>query len=366
VTLNAKNAELASTRLYEAETSVADIAARYGLDAGSIIDFSLNVNPFGPPRKAIAAAQAALGSCNFYPDLNFAPLRKALAERHGIEEDMLFFGAGLDDVIKLLIHAWTSAGDAVLVHLPTFPRYALEAGLRGCQVIGVESPSPEKTDIGRIRAALTRQMAAMAFICTPNNPTGERFPEEVVLDLAKSFPATIFVVDEALINPAEDGMIALPKAQANVVVMRTFSKYFGLAGLRVGYAVADPRLIEVAAVGRPPFNMALPSVEAAVAALDDAAFLADCKTTFAAENTYFTTQVMALPGVAVRCGHGNMVLLDLQNMTAAEGAEALARQGVVVADATSFQGLENYNALRVSLRGRADNEKLVAALRNIV
>lgn len=361
--LNPQNVALASTRLYEAETSLDVLAARYGLDAAEMIDFSLNINPFGPPKSAIAAATAALAGANHYPDLNYAALRAALAAHHGIDANTLFFGAGLDDVIKLLIHAWTSEGDAVLVHVPTFPRYALEARLRGCRVVAVPSIPAETTDIARLDAALRREPIALAFVCTPNNPTGEQIPNAAIAQLASAHPDTLFVVDEALINPLREGAMALPARHRNVIVLRTLSKFYGLAGLRIGYAVGDAHLIEVAGVGRPPFNVALPSLAAAVAAIADTAFLEHCARVFAEESEWFRAEVATMPGLAVRGGHGNMVLLDLKGQTAAAAAEALARQGIVVADATSFEGLENSATLRVSLRTRAENERLVAALR---
>ena len=159
--------------------------------------------------------------------------------------------------------------------------------------------------------------------------------------------------------------MALPKRLANVVVLRTFSKYFGLAGLRIGYAVADPHLVAVADVGRPPFNVAAPSVEAAVAALADEDFLASCKLTFAAEKEFFIAAMQTIPGISIRGTNANIILMDLDRHPPAAAAEALASQGLIVADATSFRGLEHHRALRVSLRGRADNERLVAAIRTI-
>lgn len=365
MTLNAQNEKLASVRLYEAETSVATIAARHGLDPATILDFSLNINPFGPPKGAIEAAQATLAASNLYPDLRFGSLRRAVARRHDVAEDALFFGAGLDDVIKLLIHAWTSEGDTVLIHIPTFPRYALEAGLRGCRVVTVESKTPAQTDLAAFAAALQREPVALAFICSPNNPTGERFAVDAIADLATRYGDTLFIVDEALINPAENGATQLPKQLRNVVVMRTFSKYFGLAGLRIGYAVADPHLVAIAEVGRPPFNLAAPSVEAAVAALADEAFLVRCKATFAAESAFFADAIKGIPGLSISGSNANMILLDLEKRQSAEAADLLAARGIIVADATSFQGLEQYRSLRVSLRGRDDNERLVAALRDI-
>src|SRR5687768_2552468 len=108
MTINQQNAVMSAMRLYEAETSVYDIAARHALDIKDVVDFSLNVNPFGPPASAVMAATAALGQSHLYPDLRFSALRNALAARHGVSPESLFFGAGLDDVIKLIIHAWVS------------------------------------------------------------------------------------------------------------------------------------------------------------------------------------------------------------------------------------------------------------------
>ncbi|OZI26295.1 hypothetical protein CAL26_02885 [Bordetella genomosp. 9] len=364
MTINPQNALMASMRLYEAETSVDDIAARHALDVRDVVDFSLNVNPFGPPESAIAAARAALGQSHLYPDLRFAELRAALARRHGVHPDSLFFGAGLDDVIKLIVHAWTSDGDTVLLHLPTFPRYELEARLRGCRVICVEGDVPERTDVAGMHVALRAGTIAMTFVCSPNNPTGEKIPRDAIASLARAADPGLLIVDEALLDPVEDGAVPLLAAHANLVVLRTFSKYFGLAGTRVGYAIAAPALVRAAEVGRPPFNLARASVAAARAVLDDNAFLDTCRATFAQERAWFADAIADIPEVRIRGGNANMVLLDV-DMPPDQAADRLAAQGVVVADATSFRGMERYRALRVSLRGRADNKKLLAALRGI-
>ncbi len=364
MTINPRNAAMANMRLYEAETSVAMIAQRHGLDVEQVVDFSLNVNPFGPPALAVDAARKALPESHLYPDLHFDDLRQALARRHDVEPDALFFGAGLDDVIKLIIHAWTSQGDRVLLHLPTFPRYELEAGLRGCELVCVEGAVPEKINLAGMHAALAGGDIAMTFLCTPNNPTGEKIPPDEIVRLAHAAGEGLVIVDEALMDPAQPGAIALVARHPNLVVLRTFSKYFGLAGMRVGYAVAAPDLVRVAEVGRPPFNMARASVQAACAVLDDTAFLDGCRATFAQEFNWFQASLADLPGVRIRGNNANMVLLDL-DMEPDVAAQKLAAQGVVVADACSFRGMEKYRSLRVSLRGRADNKKLLAALRGM-
>ncbi|MCS6520947.1 aminotransferase class I/II-fold pyridoxal phosphate-dependent enzyme, partial [Burkholderia thailandensis] len=165
------------------------------------------VNPLGCSPAAIAAAREAMENANFYPDISLSVLRAALSSKYRHAKGKFLFGAGLDDVIKLLIHAWTSPGDKILVHLPTFPRYALEAQLHGCEVVGVKGGASKQFDVDRYTEALRRNRISMAFICSPNNPTGELIDIGIIEQVARSFPQTVFVVDEALINPKKEGCL---------------------------------------------------------------------------------------------------------------------------------------------------------------
>jgi histidinol-phosphate/aromatic aminotransferase/cobyric acid decarboxylase-like protein len=315
--INQNYATMASLRLYEAESLIESVARENRVDPASIIDFSLNVYPFGPPHSAIIAAKAALDRCNSYPDLNFGELRSKLAARHQVLEESLFFGAGLDDVIKPLIHSWTTEGDAVLIHLPTFPRYELEAGIRGCRVLAVKSDPPNLIDVKALRAALRQEPIALAFLCSPNNPTGAQIAVPDIDEMSAAHEETIFIVDEALINPGEAGASPLARKRRNVVVLRTFSKYLGLAGLRIGYAIADPHLVRIAEVGRPPFNVASPSVAAAAAVLDDPDFINR------------TTSILA-PKKIIRCRIGktglNRFARPLREYDAGRDAASKARR----------------------------------------
>ncbi len=359
-------AAAAELRLYEAESSPEQVAARFGLDPAEIVDFSLNVNPFGPPPSSVRAVCAAAARGNAYPDLRLARLRRRLAAWHGVEPDALFFGAGLDDVLKLVLQAWTAEGDRVLIHVPTFPRYELEARLRGAVPLLVPSDPPWRIDPDLLRAALGATDVALAFLCSPNNPTGALIPVETIARLAEDFPATCFVVDEALIDPAEPGAVPLVASRDNLVVLRTFSKYFGLAGFRVGYAVAPPALVRSAEAVRPPFNVALASEAAALAALDDAPFLEATRRAFAAERAFFENAVARIGGCAVRGGYANMLLLELDGVGSEAFGDALAARGLLVADGRSFRGLEQVDTVRISLRDRAANERLVTALEAVL
>ena len=353
------------TRLYESEISVPIAAARYGLDPAAIDDFSLNVNPFGPPASAAEAARASVARCGGYPDTRLTKLRTALARRHGVDPDQLFFGAGLDDVIKLTIQAWAGANDAVLVHVPTFPRYELEARLHGCNIVAVRSDPPWHIDVAAIERELAARQTAIAFLCTPNNPTGATIATEDARSLAKRFLQTIFVVDEALGNPLREGAMPLAATSPNIVVLRTFSKAFGLAGLRVGYAVGPAALLARAERGRPPFNVAVTGEAAAIAALEDADFIVRSQARFRDEAECFARRLEGVSSFAIRGSHANMLLLEIASGSATACVEALAAQGLLVADARCFGDLGGHEAIRVSLRDRAANERLLRALERL-
>lgn len=351
-----------STRLYEAESSVASVAAAHGFAPAEVADFSLNVNPFGPPASAVNAATAVLGRSHTYPDVQLAALRRAVAQRHATPEANLLFGAGLDDVIKQILHAWVAEGEAVLVHLPTFPRYELEARLRGCRVVAVSGPAPWRVDLEAIAEALARERIALAFLCSPNNPTGEKIDPPAIAALARRFPETLFVVDEALLDPREAGVTSLVGEMGNVVQLRTFSKYYGLAGFRIGYAHASAGLLAIAERGRPPFNVTLPSEAAAVAALADRSFLDEAFARFRTEADRICAALAPLIWLRLRGRHANMLLLEVRDRTARELQRALEARGIVIADAACFGGMDGYQAIRISLQDKHRNDRLLAAL----
>ena len=352
-------------RLYESESSADTVAARFGLDPASMVDFSLNINPLGPPRAAMLAAQAALQGCHQYPDLRLSKLRRALAHRHDVDEDAILFGAGLDDVIKLLVHALSSEGGAVVVHLPTFPRYELEARLRGARVVAVENDPPWTVNRVGIEGLLQREHVELAFLCTPNNPTGEVLDTDWLASLVARHPDCVFVIDEALIEPRLSGAWAELRGFANAIVLRTFSKYYGLAGVRIGYAIGPAPLLRLVERGRPPFNVSHAADAAALAALDDIEFIDRCTATFESETGRFRAGLAGMRHVAIRGGHANMLLLEPATMPVARVVDALGAQGCMVADAACFGGLGGHAAIRISLQDRAANDRLLDALRKL-
>lgn len=356
----------APMRLYEEESAPEAISAKYGVPLDDIVDFSVNVNPFGPPPAAFSNASQAIESAGLYPDLHLKDLRRVLAERHGLSGDCFMFGAGLDDVLKLISQAWLGPSKTVLIHVPTFPRYELEARIVGARMAFVDSEEPWRIDVSRLDQTLREQPIDVAYLCSPNNPTGARITVEAIEHLAAAYRSTIFVVDEALVDPAQSGAMPLVKDHANIAVLRTFSKYFGLAGLRVGYAVGQPDIIASLTAVRPPFNVSGFSSRIAMSALQNDAFLEASRRAFAEERAFVSNALEAFPALCVRGACSNMMLISLSNMRAGEFVGALAQRGVIVVDATSFRGLEKFPSIRVSLRTRPENTRLIATIADVL
>jgi histidinol-phosphate aminotransferase len=353
-------------RLYEKEINIETIAREFGIDRARIIDFSLNVNPLGPSLKAVAAAAGRLMQCNLYPDLMLDDLRAALARRHDVDPHRIAFGCGLDELIKLLVHAWGAPGSTFVMHVPTFPRYELEAFAFGAEPRFVTSDPPWTVSVPVLTAAIAETRPALAFLCSPNNPTGAVIPMEDIDTLCEGNPDTLFVVDEALIDPTKDGAMYIARSRNNVAVLRTFSKYWGLAGFRVGYAVAAEDMIQAIELIRPPFNVALSSAAAALAVLDDEDYLLRAHDLFASEMAYLESRLSEIGAVEIVGAFGNMALLHFKSHFAADVTQALARRGILVVDARSYRGLEGAEVLRISLRERADNEALILALKDVL
>lgn len=349
-------------RLYEAEFSPEAISKRFGISENNILDFSLNINPFGPSPKSLVAARDELAFSGKYPDIHLKLIRQQVSLQHNVSEGMIAFGAGLDEVLKLITQAWSSPEENAVIHIPTFPRYELECKLHGLNVVSVSSKKPWDVDMDKFGRVCQEEHPALAFICTPNNPTGGVISVNDIKKLVTSFPETIFVVDEALINPSEDGAIELARLYANVAILRTFSKYYGLAGYRIGYVIACDELIKSLEIARPPFNVSAISAAAASAAMGDVKHLNYVKSQIAKEASFFVLELERMGNYIVRGCYSNMILLELTSMTSEDLCSALAVDGFIVADGKSFKGLEDVETVRISIKDRNSNMKLLSAL----
>jgi histidinol-phosphate aminotransferase len=255
--------------------SIDEVREKYG--PAIITKLGSNENPLGASPKVIEAVRASLPGMSLYPDGSSRVLRRALAERFGLEPDQIMVGNGSDEVLLLIAAAFLNPGEKVLISENTFSEYEFASRVMDGAVVKIPLKD-NRYDIAAFRKKLSLK-PKLVFLCNPNNPTGSYFTHaELEALLAAAPPRTLVVVDEAYCEYADapdfPRSLELLKAYPNLVISRTFSKIFGMAGLRLGYAFAHPLIIRETARVKTPFNVNLPVQAGAVAALADEEFRA--------------------------------------------------------------------------------------------
>ena len=242
-----------------------DIAANNAFSAPDAIKLDANENPYVPLVEAPLAA-----SINRYPEPQPAKLKAALAALYGVETENVVITRGADDAIDMLVRAFCRPGtDAVAICIPSFSAYAHFVRVQGARLIEAQLGGTFDFDADQFLEAVGNEgNLKLAFICTPNNPTGNEVDPELILKVADSLSTTIIVADEAYLDFSSTPSLATEAAKRpNLVVLKTLSKAFGLAGARVGCAIGDPETIAMAARALPPYPIPSPSADAALAAL---------------------------------------------------------------------------------------------------
>jgi len=239
---------------------------------GRVIKMASNENPLGPPPGAVAKMKEVLTEANLYPDGGCFQLRNALSKKTGLEQDQFIFGNGVDNLIPLAVNTFVNTGDEVVMPKPSFGAYRTSTIVAGG--IPVEVPLTEfKLDLGAMREAVTAR-TKMVFICNPNNPTGTIVSEAELDRFMDSLPpGVVVVIDEAYFEYVEDASypdsLKYIKEGKNVIIFRTFSKIYGLAGLRLGYGMTKPEFVRNMDKIREPFNVNRVVQAGAVEALAD-------------------------------------------------------------------------------------------------
>lgn len=263
---------------YVPEEPLAAVKKRYGLK--KLVRLSANENPFGTSSKVKKAiVNWNFSETNRYPDGNATLLRNAVAKKLQVDPKKIVFGDGLDEIIELISRVFLKPGDEVLQTSPTFSEYGLHAAIEGAQVVKVPcDPQTGKHDFKGLLAKIESK-TKLIWICNPNNPTGAYATPTELAEFAAQIPQNILLlIDEAYIHYATDekkpSALPLLKRFSNVVVMRTFSKVYGLANYRVGFAVMDQKLADYLQAVRLPYNLNSLSQVGALAALKDQQFVA--------------------------------------------------------------------------------------------
>ncbi len=357
---NAAAPQLRDLAVYQAGKPIEETARELGVDASHIVKLASNENPLGPSPAAIEAIRGALDRLQLYPDGGGYYLREALAKELGVSQEHLILGAGSNEIIEFLGHAFLGNGDNIVTSEHAFIAYKLVAKLFGAATI--ETPSPDYHHHPDAMLAATNERTRIIFVANPNNPTGTLL-EQRELDqfMAKVPPRIVTVFDEAYYEFLDQPPDALRYVREgrNVIVLRTFSKIHGLAGLRVGYGIARPELIAVLQKTRQPFNVSGVGQIAALAALHDRKHQARTKQVVDEGRIYLEKELKSL-GLPFVPGRGNFIMVEV-----GDGPkifqQLLARHVIV-------RPLKGYNLpewIRISIGTPEQNRKCVSAMREI-
>ena len=358
--------ETPASLVYTWEPSDAVIARRYGLRPDQILRFDTNTSPL-PPNEVIDArlAEPFDPTLNEYPDSSYEELTTAIAGYNGVAPERILVGAGADEVLDCAAKAFLPAGGAAILPAPTYGMYAVLTGQRAARVLTVPRLGAAHgygLDVPGILAALPD--AQLVWLCAPNNPTGTLDDEASicqVLDAAAGLPKPpIVVVDEAYFEFVDRTLIPLTEAYPHLVVVRTMSKAFALAGVRVGYAIAARPTIERLERVRPPGSISTISAALATAALARPELARANVDSIAAERTWLTERLRDA-GYQVEDSVANFVLVLAGPLVSAETvAERLQRAGIVPRTFGPDHPLAGY--LRLTVRSRAENTRLLEVL----
>lgn len=336
------------------------LAERLGLPVEQLVKLDANENPYGPSPRAIAAL-AGEPHYHIYPDPGQTKLRAGLSAYCGQPAERIICGAGADELIDLILRLCIAPGDAVIDCPPTFGMYSFDTGVCGGRVVQVPRLADFSLDVEGIERAAAASGAKILFLTSPNNPSGNLTPPEQIERLLR-LPLLV-VVDEAYIEFVDDpaaSVSAWVGRHENLAVLRTFSKWAGLAGLRVGYGLLPEWLAEQIWKIKQPYNINQAAQVAALASLDDLAHLRDTIARLVAERGRLAGLLGELAALEPLPSAANFILNKVQRGGARELKLALERQGVL---------LRHYNTpllrdyIRVSVGTPAQTDAAIAALR---
>jgi len=337
---------------------------KYGIPVDEMSDFSASINPLGPSPRALKAYRQAARMLDSYPDPDCTLFTDSLSRHHNVPAASILPGNGSTELIYLLPR--TLKPKRVVVLSPGFSDYERAAVLAGCRLLTVKLTAKDgfRPDI----KAITRTLAAddMLFLCNPNNPTGVLVDKEAVLQLVKAAgkKGAFVVLDEAFVDYAPGAsVIAEAAGMPGVAVLRNFTKFFGMPGLRAGYLVARPSLVKKLRARQEPWSVNTPAQAAAAASLEDETYINKSLGLIERERKFLSSALSAVDGLKPLPGSANFLLVKLEKGPGAPAlCEELAKSGVLVRDCSNFRGLGG-GYIRVAVRTRTENERLVRLIK---
>lgn len=357
-------------------------AKHLGRPVETLLDFSASLNPLGPPASVVRAMREAVNECQHYPDPYSEDLRRCLAHEHGIPEESILMGNGSAEIIRVLPKA-LGLRHACIVG-PTFGEFENSLRLAGVRCIGVDAVSAQRyappreklysvleewrvDSAGKGRKAEIHKKAV--FLCHPNSPTGRRLSRSDLRQIVRTVHqcGCWIIVDEAFIDwcPSYSLMKEIARFP-QLLILRSFTKFFAIPGIRLGYVVGEPAVVESLRMYLPPWSVNHVAQAAGVAALADSRFRQRSQQFMQQEQPRFIAQLRKISGVRVIPSQASFVMLEVPGGCCTQDiVERLQAQGILVRDCQSFSGVTR-SALRIAVRSRRDNKRLLKELRGIL
>ena len=343
---------------------------RYKRPKEEFLDFSSNINPLGPSPMALSAISSNLAAIVNYPDPDCTELKSLLSAHLGLREEYLVIGNGAAELIYSLAQA--ARIKKAVIPVPTFIEYGLAVNNCGGEVLEINMPVgngfclPLDEIIGHLKGA------DALFLCNPNNPTGRLFPGRVVDQLVRQAleKGVAVIVDEAFMDFVLSrhchSVMGMVGKYPNLIVLYSMTKFFGIPGLRLGAMAGPVELIEVVKTVRAPWTVNTLAQLAGVASLKDIRYMQETRKIVVREKKFLYKQLSKIPGIKPLPPAANFILIDVRKsgFTSSQITDALGERGILVRDCEGFAGLDSGGYIRIAVRTRAENEKLLYELKN--
>lgn len=346
------------------------LCRKIGFPRDFILDFSLNVNPYGPPESAINALRSCMTNIKFYPDRSYSNLKESIAASIGAKANEIIVGCGATEIIHSILARFVKKGP-VAIPLPTFSEY--EAAARALDLkIKFIAPVGLNLDIEKVCDLVENKLVKCVMLCNPNNPTGELIDRSKLMQLIEVTEDNdvITIVDEAYMDLCEvnESLTSFVKDFHHLFVLRSLTKPFGFPGLRVGYAVCNSTIAEKYESTAISWRVGVLEEAATIASLQDKDFLESSKSRIFEEKRVLFDAISRIPGLRPLASRTNFFMIDLSatKISPANLKWRLLSYGVIIRDLTSVRGLERHSFVRVCVRRPEENKILLEALRNVI
>jgi len=361
------NKKLEDIKTYEAGKPIELVVREFGIQPKDIVKLASNENPYGCSPKVQGAVSDIVANMALYPDDSMIKLKNALQNRFEIKEKNLIIGSGSDQVIEFLMHAKANSDSKILINSVTFAMYEIYAKHVGAEIIRTSS---QEHDLDEFYELYKSEKPDIIFLCTPNNPTGDAINAADMFDfISKIDSDTLVVVDGAYMEYAafkDESKKVEPKDLIakfeNVIYLGTFSKAYGLGGMRVGYGISSAKIIKELYKLRPPFNITTLSLEAASVAVEDEEFVNKCIVNCFDEMKRYE-EFAKSQKIDIINSYTNFVTLCLNNnQKSSQIADSLLKRGMIVRDLSGY----GMNALRVTVGTQEQNSRFFELMSELI